>query len=293
MSAVLRALNGDLQRTYDYEIIFVNDGSRDASWEKIQAVCEKDPHAKGICLSRNFGQMAALEAGIEASKGDAVVTIDCDLEDPPEVVRDMIAVWEAGHEIVVAKRVYKTQRSWIKRKTSDIFYGVFNMVCDVRLETGMSEFRLMDRQVADVIALQLTERELFLRGMFQWVGYKIGTVTYEKGERSEGETSYTFKRMIKLAWVGISSFSSLPLRFVLFMGIAVSVLATLLLILMSVMRWGTETIIFTDISFLVVFIILSNGMIMSALGIVSLYVMRIHNQVLGRPSYLIWKKINF
>ncbi len=293
VSAVLKELNTGLAQRYDYEMVLVNDGSRDGSWEQIQALCASDTRVKGICLSRNFGQMAALEAGIESSQGDAVITIDCDLEDPPSLIKDMILAWEAGNEIVVAKRVYRNERSWIKRKTSDLFYAFFNMISDVRLETGMSEFRLIDRQVADVLANQLSERELFLRGMFQWMGYKAATVTYEKGERSAGETSYTMKRMIKLAWVGISSFSSFPLRLVVFAGVAITTLSGLLLVAMSVLRWGTETIIFTDISFLVVFIILSNGMIMSALGIVSLYVMRIHDQVMGRPSYLVWNKINF
>lgn len=293
VSTVMLGLDEGLEHTYDYEIILVDDGSRDQSWEHIKTLCAQDTRVKGVCLSRNFGQMAALEAGIEAARGDAVITIDCDLEDPPSLILDLVRAWEAGNEIVSTKRMYSTQKSFFKRKTSDLFYTLFNSVSDIKLESGMADFRLFDRQVADVIAHQLTERELFLRGMFQWVGFKTAVITYNKGDRTQGETSYTLKRMIKLAWVGLSSFSSFPLRVVVFAGVAITGIATALLLAMSILRWGTETIIFSDIAFLVVFIILSNGMIMSALGIVSLYVMRIHDQVMGRPSYLVWKKINF
>lgn len=281
-----------LTHPYQYEIIFVNDGSHDNSWATILELGQTDERVKGLCFSRNFGHQPAIEAGMREARGDAIVTIDADMEDPPALISTLIEEWEAGVEIVIAKREYTQKRSWFKRKSSDLFYQVFNWFCDVKIESGTADFRLIDRKVVHALD-SFNEKELFFRGLFKWLGYATTSVTYTKGERSFGESGYPLKKMLRLAWTGLSGFSTFPLRFIMISGFVITILSMILLIVMAILRWVTETIIFQDIAFLIVFIIHSNGLILSAIGIVALYLIQIYRQVLGRPTYVIWKRSNY
>ncbi len=277
---------------FTFEVILVNDGSRDASWQLIRSFAHDDPRFKGITLSRNFGAQSALEAGIMHASGAAIVTIDCDLEDPPSLIEEMLTHWESGSDIVVARRVYTSEKGWWKRTTSNLFYRVFNWICDVELESGTSEFRLIDASVVAAMREHFVEKDLFLRGLLQWMGFSVATLTYEKGQRKEGASRFTVRRLVRLAWIGISSFSTFPLRLVAFAGVFISVGSSLVLVGMGLLRWVFELVPYRDIAFLVVFIIFSNGLILTAVGIVALYLMQMQRQVLGRPTYLVWKKVN-
>lgn len=286
----LETHKGDL---YSFEVIFVNDGSRDGSWELLKKFCAEDSRIKAVTLTRNFGQQPALEAGLSLATGDAVVTIDCDLEDPPMLIEEMLTRWQAGNEIVVAKRKYTKEKSWFKRITSDLFYKTFNKLCDVELQTGVSEFRLIDREVIEAMKTHFREKELFLRGLLQWMGYQVVVIEYNKGERAHGTSKWPLKRMIRLAWIGISSFSTLPLRLIAISGGLISAISFFLLVCMALARWVFDLVQYQDIAFLVVFIIFSNGLILFAIGVVALYLMQVYRQVQGRPTYIVWKKINF
>mgnify|MGYP002621730763 CR=1 FL=1 len=292
LKQVFEQMNAGRTISYEYEVIFVNDGSVDKTWDVIEKASYENQNVRGICLSRNFGKMAALEAGFKAARGDAVITIDSDREDPPSFIPVMLEKWEQGHEIVRTKRKYCKERSFFKRKTSDLFYWFMNLLCDTQMESGMSDFGLIDRQVADTLH-NFGEREMFYRAMLGWVGYRSIILEYEKGEREFGETGYTFKRMVGLAWNALSAFSTFPLRLIVIMGASITFFSSMLLIVMAILRWVTMSVLFSDIDFLVVFIILTNGMILTASGVVALYLMKIHREVQGRPNYIIWKEINF
>lgn len=282
----------DLMHPYEWEIIFVNDGSHDQSWAAILEAGQKDARVKGVCFSRNFGHQPAIEAGMHEAKGQAIVTIDADMEDPPSLIPTLVEKWEAGTEIVIAKRLYSKERGFLKRKTSDLFYKVFNWLCDVKIESGTADFRLVDQSVVRALE-NFNEKELFFRGLFTWLGFTTATVSYQKGERMHGTTGYTLKKMLRLAWTGLSGFSTFPLRFIMMSGFSITLLSVLLLSVMAILRWVTETVAFQDMAFLVVFIIFSNGLILTAIGVVALYLMQIYRQVLGRPTYIVWKRNNF
>ncbi|NBD73542.1 glycosyltransferase [Patescibacteria group bacterium] len=293
LTRVLASLANERPGRFTFEVILVNDGSRDGTWELIKSFAREDPRFRGISLSRNFGAQSALEAGIMHAAGAAVITIDCDLEDPPSLIPELLAQWEAGSDIVTAKRVYTKEKGWWKRTTSNLFYRVFNWICDVELQSGTSEFRLIDAAVVSAMREHFVEKDLFLRGLLQWMGFSVATLTYEKGHRAHGESRFTVRRLVKLAWVGISSFSTLPLRLVAIAGVTISTISAALLLAMALLRFVFELVAYQDIAFLVVFIIFSNGLILTAIGIVALYLMQLQRQVMGRPTYLVWKKVNF
>ncbi len=287
----VRAVSAQLPE-YDFEFVVVDDGSTDGTWDFITTLAREDARVRGAALSRNFGQMAALEAGIKLARGDAVITMDCDLEDPPSLLGALLARWEQGYDLVVAKRRYAHGKGWFKRVTSNAFYAVFNWLCDIELETGMADFRLVDRKVVRAIEEHFPEKELFLRGLFQWMGFPVATLEYEKGARAGGVSKYPLKKMLRLAWQGISSFSTFPLKLIALSGVTIAAVSFLLLMTMAVLRFVLGAVAYRDIAFLVVFIIFSNGLILTAIGVVALYLMQVYRQVQGRPSYLIWKRVN-
>ena len=291
LARVFAQINESRELPYRHEVIFVDDGSRNHAWQVIEETTKEFEVARGIRLSRNFGKLAALEAGLHEAKGDAVITMDSDLEDPPSFIPNMIREWENGHEIVGTKRVYCKKKSFLKRKTSDLFYWVFNTVCDTKIESGMSEFSLIDRQVLETLK-KFGEHNLYYKAFLGWVGFNSTVLEYQKGNREFGESSYNFRRLVDLAWSGLSSFSTFPLRFLVMLGGTITILSGLLLVGMATIRWVLQWDTYSDIAFLVVFIIFSNGLILAAIGVVALYLMEIHHGVKGRPNYIIWKKTN-
>ena len=204
---------------YNHEIIFVNDGSKDKTLEILEGIAKKDKNVKVISFSRNFGHQAAVTAGIKYVKGQAIVIIDADLQDPPELIKDMLKLWEQGNEVIYAKRKKRKGETAFKLFTARAFYKMLNKLSDVYIPENTGDFRLADRKVIDVIN-SMPEHNKFLRGLFSWVGFKQIPFEYERQERFAGKTKYPLKKMLKLASDGIISFSIKPLKIVGTLGIA-------------------------------------------------------------------------
>lgn len=194
-----------------WELILVDDGSRDGSTDKIRDLAAKDEHVKPVIFARNFGHQIAVTAGLDYSRGDAVIIIDADLQDPPEVMLDLIAKWKEGYEVVYAVRRKREGESWFKLATASLFYRLIYRITDVKIPLDTGDFRLLDRKIVNIMG-QMRERHRFLRGMAAWVGFKQVGVDYDRKERFAGQTKYPFSKMLKLALNAITSFSYFPDR---------------------------------------------------------------------------------
>lgn len=272
-------------KNYDYEIIFVNDGSKDKTLELLEKIAKRNNKIKIISLSRNFGHQAAVTAGLKYVTGDAIVIIDADLQDPPSLIPDMLKLWEKGYEVIYGKRKARKGESHFKLFTAKMFYKVLNNLSSVEIPKDTGDFRLVDRKVVDVIN-NLPEHNKFLRGLFSYTGFKQKEYLYERKERFAGKTKYTLKKMLKLASDGIISFSYKPLSFILTMSIISFFIS--LLSLISIFIWIKKYLVP-----LIVFLFSFNtGIILLAIWLVSLYISRIYDEAKNRPSYIIDKTIN-
>ena len=273
-----------------WELLIVDDGSTDGTWREISGLHRRDPRVKGLRLSRNFGHQHALLAGLADAAGQAVITMDADLQHPPTVIPQLLAQWQEGSKIVHTVRIDHQNISWIKRITSKTFYRIFSYLSGVNLSAGMADFRLMDRQVVDEI-LQLGEGGLFLRGLVQWVGYPSCHVQFKCRERFSGSSKYNFRKMLKFGWTGITSFSLIPLRLAIIFGVGTSLIAFCGLVYAVVGKvsgravpgWASEVGVE---SFLF-------GMLFIILGIIGEYIGRILEEVRRRPRYLIHQRVGF
>lgn len=276
---------------YNYEIIFINDGSKDKTLEILQEIAEKDENVKIISFSRNFGHQAAVTAGLKEVTGDAVVIIDADLQDPPELIPDMLKKWEDGNEVIYGKRKTRKGESAFKLLTAKMFYSTLNALSDVEIPKDTGDFRLVDRKVVDTIN-SLPEHNKFLRGLFSWVGYKQYAYEYERQERFAGETKYPLKKMLKLASDGIISFSSKPIKLVGALGIFSIIISIIILIYALVsfaFKLNNLSAGWTSIMVAVTFFA---GVQLLSLWIISEYIGRIYDEAKGRPQYIVDKKIN-
>jgi dolichol-phosphate mannosyltransferase len=276
---------------YEHEIIFVNDGSKDKTLEILEQISYNDKTAKVISFSRNFGHQAAVQAGLKYTTGDAVVIIDADLQDPPELIKDMIKLWENGNDVIYAKRKKREGESVFKLFTAKMFYRVLNGMSNIEIPKDTGDFRLADRKVVDVIN-SLPEHDKFLRGLFSWVGFKQTPIEYERKERFAGKTKYPLKKMIKLAKDGIFSFSAKPLKFVGGMG-AFSILISIVILIYSLVSYALQlnnlTPGWTSIMITITFF---TGMQLLSLYMIAEYISRIYEESKNRPVYIIDKKIN-
>jgi dolichol-phosphate mannosyltransferase len=220
-AAVKLALEG-----YAWELVVVDDGSQDGTFDTLCALSGQDSRVRGLALSRNFGQQYALLAGMQAARGDVVVTLDADLQHPPSLIPTLIERWKEGYNVVHTRRLPNSQTGFLKRKTSDWYYRLLAWFSGVKMEAGQSDFRLLDRRVTDSLC-RLDEAQLFLRGLILWVGYRSTTVPFEAGMRHAGTTKYTLRRMVRLGFQGLTSFSSIPLKLGLALGFATSIFAFL------------------------------------------------------------------
>ena len=282
-----------LQRleNYDHEIIFVNDGSKDKTLEILESIASKDTNVKVISFSRNFGHQAAVTAGLKYITGDAVVIIDADLQDPPELIPEMIKLWEDGNEVIYGKRKSRQGESVFKLLSAKMFYKTLNALSDVEIPKDTGDFRLVDRKVVDTIN-SLPEHNKFLRGLFSWVGYKQYAFEYERKERFAGETKYPLRKMLKLAADGIISFSTKPLKILGALGMFAIIISICLLIyalISYIFKLNNLSAGWTSIMVSITFFA---GVQLVSIWIMSEYIGRIYDETKQRPQYIIDKKIN-
>ena len=272
-----------------WEIIFSDDGSRDKTWQTIEALHQKDSRVRGIRLSRNFGHQYALFAGLAQAKGKAVISMDADLQHPPEVIPQMVDEWKKGSLIVYTIRLDQKNISFFKKTTSRLFYRILSFLSGVNLQSGMADFRLMDRQVVNSI-LQLREEGLFLRGLVQWVGYPTSSVKFQCRDRFRGVSQYTLKKMVRFAWTGITSFSIVPLRIGIFLGILTSLAAFGELTYVVYAKLFTTSVVPGWASAVSILSILF-GILFILIGLLGEYIGRILIEVRRRPRFLISEQV--
>jgi glycosyltransferase involved in cell wall biosynthesis len=286
VSIFLKEISSLFEKTdYAYELVIVNDGSRDNTFSKLLELKENYENLRVINLSRNFGKEAALSAGIDAAKGDAVIPIDCDLQDPPELILDMLSHWEEGYEVVLAKRVDRSSDSALKRYTAYGFYHVHNMISHVGIPENVGDFRLMSRKVVDALK-QLPETQRFMKGIFAWVGFKSITIEYVRPPRCAGDTSFNSWKLWNLALEGITSFSTAPLRIWLYLGLVFSFLS----FIYGCMIIGRTILLGIDVpgyASLLTVVLFLGGIQLLGIGILGEYLGRTYHEAKRRPVYVI------
>ena len=278
-------------KNYEYEVIFVNDGSKDKTLEILENIAKEDKNVKVVSFSRNFGHQAAVTAGLKYVTGDAIVIMDADLQDPPELIPDMLKYWEDGYEVIYGKRKTREGESAFKLLTAKAFYNTLNKLSDVEIPKDTGDFRLVDKKVVDVIN-SLPEHNKFLRGLFSWVGFKQYAYEYERKERFAGKTKYPLKKMLKLAQDGILSFSTKPLKIVGGFGI-LSVIISICILIYSILsfafKWNNLTPGWTSLMCTMTFL---GGVILISLWMIGEYIARIYDETKQRPQYIVDKTIN-
>lgn len=280
-------LEGIVER---FEIICVNDGSSDRTLELLKARAAHDSRIKILDLSRNFGTEAALTAGLDIARGDAVIPIDADLQDPPELIGDMLALWQQGYDVVLAARSDRSSDRRMKRLSALWFYKIIGRFSEVPIPENVGDFRLMDRQVVEALK-QLPERSRFMKGIFAWLGFRTTQVTFSRAARQSGEAKHNYRSLFRLAVDGLISFTVFPLRIWTLIGFCISILAGIFMfvIIGDALFYGRET---PGYASLMTVILLFNGLLMINMGVMSEYIARIFIEVKKRPLYLVRETVN-
>lgn len=275
----------DGQKDYNFEFFFVNDGSRDKTYEIIRDHAEKDKRVGYINLSRNFGKEVAMVAGFDNVRGDAMVIIDADLQDPPELIPKMIKYWEEGYDDVFAKRRSRAGESWLKKKTSAWYYSILQRSTRIPIQVDTGDFRLLDRRCIEALK-QFRESERYTKGIFSWIGYRKKEILYDRDPRAAGETKWNYSKLIDLAIDGITSFTTAPLRLTTYIGVLVS-LAAFVYIVYLVIRplFGAPTV--PGYASTLAVVLFLGGVQLLSLGIIGEYIGRIFNETKNRPLYFI------
>ncbi len=275
----------------EYEVVFINDGSTDQTEAAILPHCTQDDRIKLISFSRNFGHQYALTAGYQHATGDAVISMDADLQDPPEIIPEMLTKWHDGARIVYGKRIKRESDSWFKRVTAHGFYRLINFLSDVPIPFDVGDYRLLDRTVVDLLN-QLPEHTRFLRGLVAWSGFPSASVSYERKNRQSGETHYPITKMIGFAFHGITSFSGKPLRLASYTGFTTAILGFGGILYAIIGRLFFESYWVTGWTALFVGIMFIGGVQLITIGIVGEYIDRIYAEIQRRPMFVIAKKKN-
>ena len=274
------------QAEISYELLFVNDGSRDLSWQCIEEAADQNPSIRGLNLSRNFGKESAMFAGLSEAVGDCVVVIDCDLQHPPEVLVSMYRLWEQGYEVVEGVKRSRGKESAIHRACAGLFYKMMSKAVKIDMSRA-SDFKLLDRKAVDAL-LEMPEKNAFFRALSSWIGYRSTSVEFDVQERTEGESKWSTWSLIKYAVTNVVAFSTAPMQFVTVAGIFTFLFAIVLGI-ESLVRYFTGHAVegFTTV---ILLILIVGSLIMMSLGIIGYYISKIYEEVKGRPKYLISKK---
>lgn len=273
------------QITNDYEIIFVNDCSKDNTLDAIKTIAQQDSHIKYISFSRNFGHQIAVSAGLDLCKGNAVVIIDCDLQDPPELILEMYEKYQEGYKVVYAKRLSREGETWFKKITAKVFYRILAAMTSIDIPVDVGDFRLIDKVVVKHLR-NMPEKSKYIRGQISWIGYKQTFVEYNRDSRIYGKTNYPFKKMLRLAIDGITAFSDKPLKIASAIGI-ISAIISLLAIVYALLSHFIFDSAVSGWTSLIISVLFIGGVQLITIGIIGEYIARINNDVRNRPLYII------
>lgn len=271
--------------TSDYELLFINDGSRDNTLQLVKNISTTDPHVKYINFSRNFGHQVAVTAGLDYSRGNTVVIIDADLQDPPELIMEMYSKMREGYDVVYAKRKSRKGETFMKKLTARVFYRLLQRITSVNIPVDTGDFRIVSRKIVNVLK-QMPEQQKYLRGQIAWAGYRQTFIEYERRERHAGQTGWPYRKMIRFALDGITSFSNFPLKFATVSGIIVFIISFLLILYALYSRLISKEFVagWTSLMLVVLFI---GGIQLLSIGIIGEYISRISANVRNRPLYII------
>lgn len=273
------------------EIVFVNDGSRDRTADIVRRLCQEDGRVKLIDFSRNFGHQIAVTAGMDYASGRTVVLIDADLQDPPEIIPEMIAKWREGYDVVYGKRIARRGETWFKKLTATLFYRLLRSMTSVNIPVDTGDFRLMDRKVCDTLC-SMREQSRYIRGMVSWAGFRQTSVEYVREERFAGETKYPLRKMLRLSADAITSFSTKPLKLAGILGFLMSAAGFIYLLVVVYLKLFTDSTT-PGWSSLIVISLLFHGITLSLLGVLGEYIGRIYEEAKNRPLYVVSDKVNF
>jgi dolichol-phosphate mannosyltransferase len=286
LDELIRRVAGVMDTTDEtWELVLVDDGSSDGSSDKIRTLAAEDPRVRPVIFARNFGQQAAVKAGLDYSRGEAVIVIDADLQDPPEVILELIDKWREGFEVVYAQRMEREGESFLKKFTARMFYRVINRLTDINLPLDTGFFRLLDRKVVEILN-QMPEHHRFFRALSVWVGFKQTAVPYRRHARFAGETKYPFRKMFKLATTAITGFSFFPLQVATYLGFISSGGAIIAIPVVIVLRlMGSQQ--FAGQASTLIAVLFLGGVQLIFLGIIGEYIGRMYDEVRGRPLYIV------
>jgi len=268
-----------------WELVLVDDGSSDGSTELIRKLAKKDAHLRPVIFARNFGHQVAVTAGLDYCRGKAAVVIDADLQDPPEVILELIRKWREGNQVVYAIRSEREGESWFKRTTASLFYRIIYRITEIKIPLDSGDFRLYDRLVIDVMC-SMPERHRFLRGMSTWDGFKQVGVPYKRASRYAGETKYPLRKMLKLATIAVTSFSYFPLQLATYVGFTAAIISIIAIPVVIILRLTGSLQLIGQATTLVAVLFLG-GVQLISLGILGEYIGRIYDEVKGRPLYIV------
>jgi len=268
-----------------WELVLVDDGSTDGSTDEIRELKKVDKNVQPVIFARNFGHQIAVTAGLDYARGDAVIIIDADMQDPPEVIPELIAKWKEGFEVVYAVRRKREGEGWFKLITASLFYRIIYRITDVKIPLDTGDFRLLDRKIVDVMG-QMRERHRFLRGMAAWVGYRQIGVEYDRKERFSGKTKYPFSKMLKLALNAITSFSYFPLQIATYFGFISAGISIFAIPVVAALRLSNQEALLGQATTLIAVLFLG-GVQLITLGILGEYIGRIYDESKGRPLYIV------